>query len=419
MSSAFDKSGGLNVVGDKIFTGDVTVEGTLYNGDGVAYVAGGGGGGGGSTPPGGSNTQVQFNLSGAFSGHSGLTYNKNTSTLAATNITGTKATFTNITGNVVSASVFYGDGSHLTGIQSGGPSYFNSNYSNAIFTTGAVAFAGNSGVQDPSQVDANCVFYISASYDLTQQTTTKKIILGGDTILSGTLYGTPMLGFAGINKTIHNFNAEKVIIGNGNAMPITNSDVSTLILGTAGSKDGTSGGVTLIAGDTVISGTLYDGNGQAYTAGGGGGGETPTFNGDKVISGSLVVTGSTTVTNGRIFAAPVTLTEGSVTIDASLGSMFILKPSTSVGQLPAPINGVEGQVIKIFILCVPPGSATLDTISFTSPNPGVSSGYLLENTLNGSFPSSMGGAVITCTALATGNDTFIWFAAAEKYSVGG
>ena len=42
-------------------------------------------GGGGGTP-GGSNTQVQFNDSGAFGGDAGLTYNKTTDTLTATNL---------------------------------------------------------------------------------------------------------------------------------------------------------------------------------------------------------------------------------------------------------------------------------------------------------------------------------------------
>lgn len=38
---------------------------------------------GGATPPGGSNTQVQFNDSGAFGGDSGFTYNKSTKEITA------------------------------------------------------------------------------------------------------------------------------------------------------------------------------------------------------------------------------------------------------------------------------------------------------------------------------------------------
>ena len=47
-----------------------------------------GSGGGGSTSPGGSNTQVQFNDSGAFGGDSGLTFNKTTNLLTVGASTG-------------------------------------------------------------------------------------------------------------------------------------------------------------------------------------------------------------------------------------------------------------------------------------------------------------------------------------------
>lgn len=51
---------------------------------GVSGVGGTGGGGGGGTPPGGSNTQMQYNNSGAFAGTAGLTWNAGANYLVST-----------------------------------------------------------------------------------------------------------------------------------------------------------------------------------------------------------------------------------------------------------------------------------------------------------------------------------------------
>ena len=63
--------------GSLTFGGDITVSGTIYDSSGAAYSTGGG-------TPGGSNTQVQFNDSGIFSGSSGLTFNKSTGLVTIT-----------------------------------------------------------------------------------------------------------------------------------------------------------------------------------------------------------------------------------------------------------------------------------------------------------------------------------------------
>jgi hypothetical protein len=57
--------------------GDITVSGTIYDSSGVAYSTAG-------ATPGGSNTHVQFNDSGIFSGSSGLTFNKSTGLVTIT-----------------------------------------------------------------------------------------------------------------------------------------------------------------------------------------------------------------------------------------------------------------------------------------------------------------------------------------------
>ena len=60
--------------------------------------------------------------------------------------------------------------------------------------------------------------------------------------------------------------AETLIGASPNALDLSNkgygSDVKTMLSGSAGSKDGATRGVVLVPGDMVISGTLYDGDGE-------------------------------------------------------------------------------------------------------------------------------------------------------------
>jgi hypothetical protein len=62
--------------------------------------------------PAGSNTQIQYNNAGAFGADSNLTFNSSTQTFATTYISATNVTAS----GHVSASVFFGDGSNLSGI---------------------------------------------------------------------------------------------------------------------------------------------------------------------------------------------------------------------------------------------------------------------------------------------------------------
>lgn len=67
-------------------------------------------------PPGGSDTQIQFKNGSAFNGDAGLVYNATTDTLTTVNVTAS---------GHVSASTYYGDGSNLQGIESGGSNAFD------------------------------------------------------------------------------------------------------------------------------------------------------------------------------------------------------------------------------------------------------------------------------------------------------
>lgn len=71
--------------------GVISVSGTSYT---CGFITQSGGGGGGS--PGGSNTQVQFNDSGAFGGDAGFTYNKTTDTLTVVNIAANGSALTSL-----------------------------------------------------------------------------------------------------------------------------------------------------------------------------------------------------------------------------------------------------------------------------------------------------------------------------------
>ena len=62
--------------------------------------------------PAGTNTQIQYNNAGAFGADSNLTFNSSTQTFATTYISATNVTAS----GHVSASVFYGDGSNLSGV---------------------------------------------------------------------------------------------------------------------------------------------------------------------------------------------------------------------------------------------------------------------------------------------------------------
>ena len=93
IAGQFTASNGITVTGslkvkDEVelassLSGTVIRATAIFINDDAVSTSGGGGGG----SPGGSNTQIQFNDSGAFAGDSGLTYNSTTDTLSVVNLT--------------------------------------------------------------------------------------------------------------------------------------------------------------------------------------------------------------------------------------------------------------------------------------------------------------------------------------------
>jgi acetaldehyde dehydrogenase (acetylating) len=130
-----------NIQADQ-YTGSVVEEGLiwydpeqgtlrLYNGTQGGLIINGGGGG----SPGGTNTQVQFNNNGVFGGSANLTFNSVTGTLSTAAVAAT--------GNI-SAQYFIGNGSLLTGINTGpGTELVNGNSNVRVYPNGPVAISVN------------------------------------------------------------------------------------------------------------------------------------------------------------------------------------------------------------------------------------------------------------------------------------
>jgi hypothetical protein len=103
----------------------------LYNGNVGGYIINSGGGG----SPGGDNSQVQFNNAGAFGGSASLTFDATTGTLSAGAVAAT--------GNI-SAQYFVGNGSLLTGINTGpGTELVNGTSNVRVYPSGPVAISVN------------------------------------------------------------------------------------------------------------------------------------------------------------------------------------------------------------------------------------------------------------------------------------
>jgi hypothetical protein len=112
----------------------------------LSWVTGSGGGGNGT--PGGSNTDVQFNSNGNFSGSNAFTFDNSTNTLFATNISGSGANISNvvaISANI--ANIAYSvSGANVVGTVANANYALNSNLANIAITSYNVAGANVSGI---------------------------------------------------------------------------------------------------------------------------------------------------------------------------------------------------------------------------------------------------------------------------------
>ena len=170
---------------------------------------------------------------------------------------------------LVSGTLYDGSGAaYSTGGGSVGDSYFTSPAAGKIATSGSAFFVGGSTL--PIQGVGNDVFFFVSGSD-NPTDSHGHTLFGGTVILSGALIG------AGAGEA-HNLvlGGGKLIYswGNDTSNASQGNDISVYISGSSGAKDGASNGVSLFGGDVVISGTLYNGAGVAYSTGGGGGGDS-------------------------------------------------------------------------------------------------------------------------------------------------
>ena len=182
--------------------------------------------------PGGANGFIQFNGGGGFSGSANLRYSADTGNLYSSNVS--------VSGNIT-ASNYYGDGSHLTGIT-------------AVANTGTITFANNT----IGTSNANAAIEI-----LGPQQTPVLVATGGNSATAQLLWATNIgaLTPAQINNGVLNGNTwgTQISLGNTGAVIGSNSvaGLQTWTFGTNGTLSGLGG---VIAGSVSATGNIGAGN---------------------------------------------------------------------------------------------------------------------------------------------------------------
>jgi hypothetical protein len=182
--------------------------------------------------PGGANGFIQFNGGGGFSGSANLRYSADTGNLYSSNVS--------VSGNIT-ASNYYGDGSHLTGIT-------------AVANTGTITFANNT----IGTSNANAAIEI-----LGPQQTPVVVATGGNSATAQLLWATNIGALTPdqINNGVLNGNTwgTQISLGNTGAVIGSNSvaGLQTWTFGTNGTLSGLGG---VIAGSVSATGNIGAGN---------------------------------------------------------------------------------------------------------------------------------------------------------------
>ena len=186
----------------------------------------------GNTHPAGAEGFIQFNSAGSFGGSANLKYYANTGNLYSSNIS--------VSGNIT-ASYYYGDGSHLTGVT-------------AVANTGTITFANNI----ISTSNANAAINL-----LAPQSTAVSMATGGNAATAQLLWATNIdaLSPAQINNGILAGNSwgTQISVGNTGATIGSNSvaGLTTWTFGTTGTLSGAGG---------VVAGNISSGSDVTATA---------------------------------------------------------------------------------------------------------------------------------------------------------
>lgn len=167
----------------------------------------------GATPAGGSNTQVQFNNSGAFAGDAGLTYISGTDTLTATNLTSTAITATTLN-SVAPANFARIDASNVP-------------TSNNTFNLGSTTVKWGTVYMNELSDGA------SASGSMIQSTGTTVILTGGSGWTTGALRtaGATRISYSAsdidLNATTVQANGSNICTANGTNCPAGSSTIES------------------------------------------------------------------------------------------------------------------------------------------------------------------------------------------------
>lgn len=137
-----------------------------------------------------------------------------------------------------------------------------------------------------ASIGTDAFFFVSGTQLQKGTAGAKTSVFGGDVVVSGALHGG-LSSFT--SNTLLNVNASNIVLYGGSVQQeATRSDISVFVSGSTGSKGGANKGTAVFGGDVVVSGTLYNSAGVAYSTGGGSA-ATGTFND---VSSGLVTTAS-------------------------------------------------------------------------------------------------------------------------------
>ena len=178
-------------------------------------------------------------------------------------------------------------------------SLFTDPFDSKINATGSLALAGALGSSYVSTDAGSSVFlFVSGNIGTTSAKSSRIALFGGDILTSGSIFVEDSTGYTQINQSGGNLSIRNralagqlvvsvnTSIGNtvnfldvrpngmavntkvailpsifsGPANPFNSTDTSFFIGGSAGSKDGSSGGTTVVGGDLLVSGSTYIGN---------------------------------------------------------------------------------------------------------------------------------------------------------------